>query len=225
MSLQLLELPREEWETYFRIAETSFNPGIQSVFFPNGQSPAAREHSLASLNRVTEQYPGRYHFFKVVDTELPDSDPFGKAVGVSHWRLYPRERSEEEMQQEAEWSKNQDEQYGDPPGLATEARDAFVEPGSELKKKHLGRNPHLLLHVLATRAGQERRGVGALSLKWGTDKADELGLPIYLEGSPKGVPLYKKFDFEVVDENPWDATRFGYHEPLRHLCMLRRPKS
>ena len=82
----------------------------------------------------------------------------------------------------------------------------------------------MLLHVLATRPEHERRGIGAISLKWGTEKADELGLPLYLDGSPKGVSLYRKWGFEEVDVLPFDATRHGYEEPLTHLCMLRMPK-
>jgi hypothetical protein len=37
-------------------------------------------------------------------------------------------------------------------------------------------------------------------MKWGMDVAEELNLPIYLESTVEGVPLYKKLGFESLAE-------------------------
>ncbi|EME86566.1 uncharacterized protein MYCFIDRAFT_122232, partial [Pseudocercospora fijiensis CIRAD86] len=108
-------------------------------------------------------------------------------------------------------------------GMSEEVAESFHKVCWEYKQKHLGHEPYLFLQVLATRPDQGRKGVGALAMKWGCDKADELGLPAYLEGSPMGVGLYKKWQFDVVDELPWDARNFGYSDSLAHLCMKRAP--
>ncbi|EME45098.1 hypothetical protein DOTSEDRAFT_70971 [Dothistroma septosporum NZE10] len=224
MPLKLLPLPQTEWQMYSRVCKAAFIPGILSVLYPEGYSDEAQKFGLDALHRTAERNPGRIQMMKVVDEDLPEDDPFQKVVGISQWKIFPRERTEEEMKEEAEEGERDDAEFGAPPGLSAAARDDFADGASVYKKKHLGRKPHVLLHILATRPEHERRGVGAMSLAWGTKKADELGLPMYLEGSPKGVGLYKKWGFEVVAKLPWDATVHGYHEPLEHVAMLRPAK-
>lgn len=67
------------------------------------------------------------------------------------------------------------------------------------------------------------RGAGSLLIKWGTQKADELRLPVYLEASPKGHGLYEKHGFKDIEVFDFDLSRFGgpgiYKEPL----MIREP--
>lgn len=55
------------------------------------------------------------------------------------------------------------------------------------------------LSILACNPTRQRLGVGAALVKWGTDLADNLGLPCRLEASPVGYNLYRKFGFEDVD--------------------------
>lgn len=57
-------------------------------------------------------------------------------------------------------------------------------------------------------------------MEWGKKKADELGLPIYLESSLVGHRFYQKHGFEDVEVFQVDFTPFGgsvHHQPL----MLR----
>jgi GNAT superfamily N-acetyltransferase len=58
--------------------------------------------------------------------------------------------------------------------------------------------PHLMLDILATDPSHMRRGAGKMLMKFGTDMADEAGLPCFLEGSPEGLGLYRASGFEVV---------------------------
>lgn len=198
---------------------------MMDLMWPSGYSNENLRYSTAAMQRADERFPERMHCFKVIDTDLPDSDPFDKVVGVSHWKIFPRERSEEEVQKEKELNDKDDELYPDPPSLNQAAVGDWGDCTKGFKDKHVGRKPYMLLHVIGTRAGHARRGVGAISMKWGTDKADELGLQLYLEGSPKGVGLYKRWGFEVVDTLPFDARKHGYPDSLTHVCMLRPPKS
>ena len=224
MPLKLLPLPQSEGQLCTRICKEAFIPGILSVMYPNGYTDESQKHALGTMLRLAERHPDRIQMLKVVDEDLPEDDPFQKVVGISQWRIFPRERTEQEMKQEEEASDKEDKEYGSPPGMSEAVVDDFSGATSEYKEKHLGRKAHVLLYILATRPEHERRGVGAMSLNWGTKKADEMGLPVYLEGSPKGVALYKKWGFEVVDELPWDARNHGYHESLKHVCMLRPAK-
>lgn len=82
-----------------------------------------------------------------------------------------------------------------------------------------------MLHILATLPNHHRRGVGALHLKWGIDEADKLGLPVYLEASEMGRPLYARWGFEDVKPLPFDARKYGAKTSMPHMCMLRPMKA
>lgn len=171
---------------------------------------------------MSARHPERFRLWKVEDTELPNNDPFGKVVGVSHWQIFPKEKTDEDIKKEEEQSEEDEKQSGTRPGLRTEVVDAFSSAGKAKKEEFIGRKPHVLLQAIATRPGHERRGVAGLSLGWGTAKADEMKVPAYLEASEKGVELYKRWGFEALEKLPFDATEYGYHDPLPHVCM-RRP--
>ncbi|CAK4034445.1 acyl- N-acyltransferase like [Lecanosticta acicola] len=221
MPLQLTPLPRDEWETYFRLAWTAFSPGIMEAMYPNGYSDEAVQQSLAALKRRADRHPERYWLFKVEDTDLPDDDQLGKAVGVSQWQIFPKEKTDKDVEREEKEGDADDQQFPSPPGRNTRLGDAFSSASNAKKEEYLGRRPHVLLQAIGTRPGFERRGVAGLSLAWGTRRADEMGLPAYLEASDKGVELYKRWGFEAVGPLPFDATEYGYSDPLRHTCMLR----
>ena len=88
----------------------------------------------------------------------------------------------------------------------------------------MGGKPYILLHLLATHPDHHRRGVGAMHLHWGAQKADELGLPMMLEASPIGRPLYEKNGYEKVGDLPVDAMAHGHPKELPHAIMIRPAK-
>jgi N-acetylglutamate synthase-like GNAT family acetyltransferase len=77
--------------------------------------------------------------------------------------------------------------------------------------------------MLHTDPAFQGRGAGGLLVKWGTKKADELGLPAYLESSTKGHGFYQKHGFKDVEVFVLDLAKYGgtglYEEPL----MIREP--
>lgn len=80
------------------------------------------------------------------------------------------------------------------------------------------------LHMLHTDPKQEGRGAGSALLKWGTQKADELGLPAYLESSPNAHDFYKKYGFEDVEIFELDLSRFGGARKMHTApLMIRQP--
>lgn len=68
-----------------------------------------------------------------------------------------------------------------------------------------------------------RRGAGGLLLKWGTDLADELGIPIYLESSPGGHELYLRYGFEDKEVHEMDMTPYGLPAMHRIWLMMYNP--
>jgi GNAT superfamily N-acetyltransferase len=51
------------------------------------------------------------------------------------------------------------------------------------------------LDTVATHPDYQRRGAGAMLVKWGCDLADENDVAAYVDASKAGAPLYKKHGF------------------------------
>jgi ribosomal protein S18 acetylase RimI-like enzyme len=50
--------------------------------------------------------------------------------------------------------------------------------------------------MLGTHSDYQRRGAGAMLVKWGCDLADREGMVCYVDATDKGKGLYTKFGFE-----------------------------
>lgn len=70
-------------------------------------------------------------------------------------------------------------------------------------------NVVLVLKFLHTDPKHQKRGAGGMLVKWGVDKAKEMGLPAYLEASTAGKPLYEKHGFETIGECIFDLGKWG----------------
>ncbi|KAK0805773.1 hypothetical protein LTR75_007235 [Friedmanniomyces endolithicus] len=164
--------------------------------------------------------PEKYQKNKVIDTDLPDDDPFNKIFGVADWEFYPKYRSKEEREK----SNAESEKDGLPPKINETMMKDFIGQLGEAKEEQLGGQPFVYLHILATHPKHHRRGVGAMHLRWGFEQAETLGLPVYLESSPMGRPLYARNGFETKGWLPFDARKYGSEKELPHALMLRPAK-
>ncbi|KAK5119168.1 hypothetical protein LTR85_007782 [Meristemomyces frigidus] len=221
MPLELQPMQESDLDAFSEIMDAAFMSDIMGLMYPNGFNQADRDHYKASTIKKWRKSPDTINKMKVIDTDLPDDDPYNKVIGVSDWNIYPHERSEEELDAE----KNEEDNDGHPPGLNVAFMAHFVEVMEKSKRKILGGRPYVYLHILATHPQHHRRGVGAMHLKWGFEKADELGLPVYLESSPMGRPLYARMGFEEVGWSPINAELWGAKKDIPHALMLRPAKT
>lgn len=60
-------------------------------------------------------------------------------------------------------------------------------------------------------------------MKWGFDEADKLGLPVWLEASPMGAPLYTRSGFQTVGWLDFDAKKWGCKD-VDHAIMIKPAK-
>jgi predicted acetyltransferase len=79
------------------------------------------------------------------------------------------------------------------------------------------------LSAVGTATKYRKQGAASLCLEWGTTFADKKGLPGYVEGTPIGTSIYRRYGFEVVDHlkmelSPWNAGKFW------NVCMVRPAK-
>lgn len=104
----------------------------------------------------------------------------------------------------------------------------------------------LVLDYLAVHPDHQRLGAGQALVKWGTDYADEHGLEVIfyswclllnmacvfanaggmqamLEGTPKGVPTYKKCGFRTIVESvEFDLGERFEHRPKPVVAFMTR---
>jgi len=217
MTLEILPLEEADISIYDDITTEAFDGEILALLYPNGQSKADKEFAIARNLKKWRKHPDTIKKMKVVDTELPDNDPFRKILGVADWNIYPRERSEAELKQEEEEGKKDDHA----PGLNVAFSEHFFSELTKNKNKIFGGKPYVYLHILASRPIHHRRGAGAMHLNWGLEEAKKLGLPVYLESSPMGRPLYARMGFETVGWLDFDAKEWGLDHDLPHALMLR----
>lgn len=58
-------------------------------------------------------------------------------------------------------------------------------------------------------------------LKWGLKQAEEDHLPVYLESSQMGRPLYASLGFEPKYEQVWDLQKYGLEGTEYSTVMIK----
>lgn len=78
---------------------------------------------------------------------------------------------------------------------------------------------------MATHPKYQRKGIGRLLLQWGIDVAEQLGLPMYLESSDAGLPLFKKAGFEMLADEKlvYKASATGQKADKEVPVMVKLP--
>lgn len=61
----------------------------------------------------------------------------------------------------------------------------------------------LTIGMIAVHPDHQRKGVGAMLMQWGMDKAAEENVPIWLTATPVGEGLYRKLGFIVQSDWQW----------------------
>lgn len=193
--------------------------------FPKGVTPVR----LANLRDDYQEmfaHDTSAHQLKVTDSNT------GDIVAVGRWHIYGQPRSESELERDKEriWS---------PDARSDEACQQFSDLLTEARKRVMGGKPHLcnslfvdgstktkpvtVLKMLATIPECRGRGAASHILEWGFARADELGLPAYLEASDEGALLYGKRGFQKVGSFVTDLKYWGGEGLLEAPLMVRQP--
>jgi N-acetylglutamate synthase-like GNAT family acetyltransferase len=77
--------------------------------------------------------------------------------------------------------------------------------------------------VIAVHQDYQRRGVGTLLVQWGLAEAERLQLPIYLQASTAGYPLYLKLGFHKVDTVVIKAEDWDGSSDKAYNAMVKYP--
>jgi len=221
MPIELHPMTEADVDAHLEIMWASFGPDLMSVFYPNGMSADDGEHMKAdTLKAMRKSKPTEQTLYiKAIDTDLPSGK---QIVSTAKWQIYPRQRSEEELDRDAE-EGSRDSMFSE--GANVEAMKAFFGELVEKRRERFGGEPYVLLSILVVHPDHQRRGLGATQLKYGLEKADELGVQAYLESSPKGKGLYAKYGFKEEGGMKFDAREWGREEDVPHTLMVRPAKT
>ncbi|KAF3480077.1 uncharacterized protein GIQ15_05424 [Arthroderma uncinatum] len=179
------ELTRALWEAY----ETPHQPFFRA-YCPILNND--REKSIANSERLfEEEYRGEFpkaQWMKVVDTDADN-----KIVGAALWKIYETDPFEgyDEEKVVADWH---------PEGSMGRVVATGFLRGVTAPRAKMARRPHIFLNIAFTIPSYRRRGVGALFLQWGVDKADAMGLECWLDATDYGRPVYERYGFINVDD-------------------------
>ncbi|KAJ0418757.1 hypothetical protein BJY00DRAFT_175716 [Aspergillus carlsbadensis] len=110
--------------------------------------------------------------------------------------------------------------YADPPSPSP-SPSASASKSDDEDKKILKFPPRIELDVLYVDPVYQRQGIASDLLRWGFEKSTQLGLPIYLEATAEGRPVYERYGFETVRVQAFDARPFGVEEVVEYAFMIR----
>lgn len=91
-----------------------------------------------------------------------------------------------------------------PPSGDGEFAAEFFQRNTDATRRIVGVDNHWFLSIMLVRRGCQRRGVGSLLMRYGTDGADRDGWIAALNSSIDGRPLYEAHGFRVIETSEFD---------------------
>ncbi|CDZ96455.1 GNAT domain [Phaffia rhodozyma] len=200
---------------------------------PVEKQPALDIRIARGVNLRTREAPFDPPYYRFVKATL-SSDP-SKIVGSAfYWspvdrtstggELLPEEKAAKlERAEKLERSKSSKLDFEDGDGFDMSFIDAFKKDIFEKRRDYFLGKPHWFLELIYVHSDHQGQGVGKALLQWGIDQAESQGVPIYLEATEPGRPVYEKNGFRVVTWSSLpgkDGTEVG---AVKWPCMVRDP--
>ncbi|KAI0151728.1 hypothetical protein GGR57DRAFT_470256 [Xylariaceae sp. FL1272] len=193
MPLELLDVDagKDFAELTERMIEAFQDPpqSYLEVYFglPGKDEQAQRrriDRAAARFALMNEHSPNNL-WQKVVDTDT------GSIVGGASWSTYSEDPFIVQSPIKAPW-------------LPDDGSRKFAESFIRLviaPRAKIGRRPQLVLNLIFTTPTYRRRGIGQRLMSWGVDRANQLGLEMFIDASPLGKLLYEANGFTTVVVN------------------------
>ena len=176
--------------------------------------------------RVTEMLQGQVGFPEWQHIKAVDKAT-GALIAWASWNT-PTDRQIREQAHKPAQAEPPKGEFDFPPGLpmyVQQDTDQWLSEWTKLRR-------HIQCKALFTDPPFERRGAGNALVAYGNRLADEVALPVFLQASPYGYPIYEKHGFHTVryldvDLRKWapkaEADDKGYGN-YRFRYMLRLPQ-
>ncbi|KAH8785136.1 N-acetyltransferase-like protein [Diaporthe sp. PMI_573] len=177
----------------------AFLPGVMGrLLNPTGVSDDTRAKFAGSIfppaDKAAEEQSAEVIVMVAELEEDGGGDPV--IVAFAKWKLVRKQQPREEWEKEGEEPMTE-EQLGQ--GANAAVYNEFIGGLHRMKKRWMKGEPSLHLGILAATPTRHRLGAGSALLKWGCELADRENKTAWLEASPAGYSLYRKFGFEPVE--------------------------
>lgn len=193
------------------VFEKAFGPDpLMEFCFNRPNVPKTPKEELLAQHLKRMATP-EFVYHKAVDPE----NPSGPMLGVAAWYWV-----------EDPQNSTQNIPWGDPtPGVHLECFEACF---GTLRRWRLNyfreRNqPFVYMAILTVVPEAQRRGVGSALLREGLKEADRRGVPAFIEASPAGLGLYKKFGWEETVKTTVNLKDYGGEDMECNTVGLVRP--
>ncbi|GAB7344451.1 hypothetical protein MBLNU457_2292t1 [Dothideomycetes sp. NU457] len=186
------------------------------AFHPKGFTPSVDD--LRCARYVKALSDPNMHFFLLRDTTTSEY------VGCTRWLIHPRPEPfdmDKEIAAARAECRDHDDLDG---GFSWETIEMLRIAQAKAKKEFLGDRAYVYLWILGTVEWAQGKGVGRFALRWGMDKARELGLPVFLESTEQAVGFYENQGFRQLGELDYDARRTGFHRKAGFTAMIWEPE-
>ncbi|KAI9793077.1 MAG: hypothetical protein M1816_000975 [Peltula sp. TS41687] len=194
-SLSITEATEADMPRLMEIQFSAFDgePFARILFGPNTASARA-----AACERALEELRSDPHQLVVKAV----NNATGEILAFGRWEIYETERPE------SEWKHREPFEYLE--GRQREIGEYFYGRFYEGRERFWRGKPYVLLAFLATHRDCQGQGAGTAIVRWGMERARELGLSVYLESTRVGKPLYDKSGFRtigeaVMEKEKWDG--------------------
>ncbi|KAF3761774.1 hypothetical protein M406DRAFT_281853 [Cryphonectria parasitica EP155] len=177
------------------------------ILFPGPLLADSLKYRAGDLEKEVEE-PNVF-WFKVVDTDI-EGDESEQTISVAKWTVYDQNHPVKPKSPRSL-----------PPGSNAEACELLFGTIDKLQPKHIGGRPHIFFGILATEAKHQGRGAASLLLKKCIEEAEAKRLPIYLDSSEMGHPVYLKHGFRDLEEVATDFSKWGLEKPHLLWAMIK----
>ncbi|KAH9830691.1 GNAT family acetyltransferase like protein [Teratosphaeria destructans] len=211
-SVEILPAEDADMRRIFECAAKAFarNEPFFDLVYPQHWTEQGVETGGERMTKIKNSDPNTI-FLKAVDPKT------GEIMGMAKWNVYGNTDTLPDLSPVTDmgdyWPTAEEKRY------ATEAVNTFLEDRYDAIKTRHGNL--VSLDILAIDPAYQRRGVGGALVRWGTDKADELGVETVVESSVFGKGLYEKHGFEFVKQQDLRGWRT---QPVASYAWLIRPK-
>lgn len=194
-SVEVLPVERSDLARCSEIMHLAFDgdPVMSSLYPPHLAQPYSKEERFRIRGKGMEKQhfnnPGKV-MLKAVDRESRE------ILGVAIWakpgtpiKLPTEEEEEKGEDDEKDLEFYPQAGFNMAMAMSTKRREVFKD------------QPHWYLSFLFIDPKAQGKGVGSALLSWGLEQADKANppLPVVLESSPVGRPIYEKKGFKLVD--------------------------
>ncbi|KAM3075790.1 hypothetical protein ACMFMG_007917 [Clarireedia jacksonii] len=194
-----------EFETFPPLKHLAFSlTKINQLMFPSGLDSSDISRLASQLQERATNDGSK--FIKAVSSD-------GEIVGFAEWIYFTEEGGMPKK------PRNFPENWG--PNAKSELCNLFFGSLNDARMEAMGGKRCLVLQILVVHPFHQGKGIGTLLLQEGLRQADELGVPVWLEASEKGRPLYRKLGFNDVKTIKIDLAEWGGVGIDEHVCMLR----